>query len=169
MFTENPTPVFTFSRHAASTTAAAAVGFRKRHQAAMAAASASSAAAAAPSSSSSSFLPFIVSAVNCAYCTLQLPLKHMLHDPFVCGVVPCVMEYMTKHDIPASSSHALLAAVLEDCARYENNAVLFADYCYAWTTDLEANMKAIIKNEPSCSSTWFSIYARVITPTKGTK
>ena len=152
-------PVFTFNPATASYLA----GFKRRHRVA-------AAAAAADSSSPPPFsAPFVVSAVNCAYCTLQLPLKHMLHDPFVCGVVPCVMEYMTKHDIPASSSHALLTAVLEDCARYENNAGLFADYCYAWTTDLDANMAAIRKNEPSCSSKWFSIYARVITPTKSTK
>ena len=122
-----------------------------------------------PSSPSSHSAPFVVSAVNCSYCTLQLPVKHMLHDPFVCGVIPRVMEYMRKHDIPAASSYALLDVVLEDCARYENDAVLYAEYCYAWTIDLDANMDAIRKDHPSCSSKWFSVYARVITPTKSTK
>lgn len=111
----------------------------------------------------------MVSAVNCSYCTLQLPLKHMLHDPFICGVLPRVLEYMMKHDVPAASSYALLDVVREDCARYENDAVLYADYCYAWITDLDANMDAIRKDHPSCSSKWFSIYARVITPTNSTK
>jgi hypothetical protein len=93
----------------------------------------------------------------------------MLHDPFICGVVPRVMEYMKKNDIPASSSFVLLDLVLKDCARYENDAVLYADYCYAWTTDLDANMDAIRKNQASCSSKWFSVYARVITPSNNNK
>jgi len=153
-------PVFTFNPATASYLA----GFKRRHRVAAAAAAADSSSSPPPFSAS-----FVVSAVNCAYCTLQLPLKHMLHDPFVCGVIPRVLEYMNKHDIPASSSYALLDVVLEDCARYEHDAVLYADYCYAWTTDLDANMDAIRKDQPSCSSKWFSIYARVITPTKSTK
>lgn len=75
----------------------------------------------------------------CLFCNMP---ADMLHDPFICGIVPTVLRWTRKNNYPVDQLDTLLEMVEKQCARVEKE--YYEDYCLFWVHEHDANIRLVI-------------------------
>lgn len=78
----------------------------------------------------------------CLFCNMP---ADMLHDPFICGIIPTVLKWTRQNHYPMEYFDALLDRVERQCAQVEKE--YYEDYCLFWVHEYDANIRRVINGE----------------------
>jgi hypothetical protein len=87
------------------------------------------------------------------------PNEMHVHDPFVCGVMPRVLQWVDKNRI--ADLQTLLLKIEAQCCSVDPR--VYEDYCCFWMFSCDENIESLLRGEPQPPfASFFATYARLL-------
>jgi len=86
----------------------------------------------------------LVIVTMCLFCNMP---AQMLHDPFICGILPAVLKWTLKNNYPLDGFDALVEKVERQCGEVDKE--YYEDYCLFWVHDYDANIRRVLSGTSS--------------------
>lgn len=82
-----------------------------------------------------------------------------VHDAFVCGVMPRVLEWVNKNRI--ADLQTLLLRIEAQCCSVDPR--VYEDYCCFWMFSCDENIESLLRGEPQPPfAAFFATYAKLL-------